>query len=551
MQCVCGVANVHAVTVRKGVVVSPSGEEEERELRVAECVSCGLVRQIGLPFATKDDWTDYYRGYPPTSSDYTKKSYAHDREVARARLANYGKVEGRVLDVGSGSGAFVDVSREAGAEAFGCEIAKYADAGPADAAFVYRACLEDIHFPTDFFALVTCHDVLEHSLDPAMLLREMFRITAQDGTCVVEIPRFHHPLGEHHWKDGEHIWFFSEDQLGKLISDVGFTVQSIDHPIGSKVSIQAIKPKQARTRILVPPGIGDSYWSIVKIPALLAREGIKPPVDIVIACPEDWEFQGHLRAFPFVQMFPFLKATGETVSGQHQNRPIWLEAYMEKGRTIFRDVLGCDYFVAYNGHLRHGESMELVDPDLQCDWFPPRFVSLEEERFRQDCVSRFGRYIVLYFVFRGTYGHWTNEFPAASVIDYARRVQDATGCVPVFAGALWDERSDDILTHVRRSVPGAIDMVGKTTVEQMFGMLRGAQGVVGYPSGLTIASTMLKTKTLIIWNHYYHPAFWWEGFPPSTRQTTYLITDTKGLTPDALEAQTASLVPHDAPVQLT
>jgi hypothetical protein len=66
--------------------------------------------------------------------------------------------------------------------------------------------------------------------------------------------------------------------------------------------------------------------------------------------------------------------------------------------------------------------------------------------------------------------------------------------------------------------------------------------VVGYPSGLTIMSTVLKKKTLIIWNDYYHKNFQWNCCPPEVRRKTYQITNTKGLKPQALATSVKTLI---------
>ena len=449
------------------------------------------------------------------------------------------EIKERLLDVGSGSGAFVDECRELGHEAYGCEISKYSYAK--DSSYIYYNQFENINFPTDHFDKITSHDVIEHSLNPIKILSEIFRSLKQEGLFFIDFPNYFDESGKHHWKK-EHIWYFDVEQLGEIFDKIGFIIKKMSYPIPSKILFCLQKPKQHRIKILYPPGIGDSYWSIIKTEAFLKREKLNIP-DIYIASPREKEFNGHKRAFPFIEMFPFLNSTGETLDNSNPaSKNIWNEAYKYKGRTIFKDVLGYDYFISYNGHLRYGEQMENIDSDLECNWFPDMFVSLEQENFKTECIQKYGKYIVFYFVFQGTYTYWTKEFPIESVIQSIEEIVKKTGLTPVFAGAIWDNKKDDILSVVRKSIPNCIDLTGQTTLPQLFGLIKGSQAVVGYPSGLTIISGMLGVKTLIIWNDYYNRDFAWYCCPPSVRNKTYFIENTKGLNSSKLTNRVVDLI---------
>lgn len=540
ISCICGNDEVKKVDKPNWKVTSAGKTEKskKKDVQFGECTSCGLIRQVNLPFSNDKEYTEFYRDkYPPVNAKYKAKTYDHDAEVSKLRCEEYSIESGcgdRILDVGSGSGAFVDECRRNGAQAYGCEIGEY-DCSNNDS-FIYRGLFEEIHFPTDHFDKVTCHDMLEHVLDPVKTINELFRVTNQGGQCIIDIPHFFDKAGEHHWKAVEHIWFFSEDQLQLLLEKAGFVVTEVRNPIESKSVFYCTKPSQDRVSILVPPGIGDSYWSIIKLQAFIKREGLDIP-DICIASPREKKFQGHKRAFPFIEMFPFLNSTGITYGTQGENKAIWKEAYAQEGRTIFKDVVGCDYFVSYNGHLRIGKQMEEIDPDLECNWYPPMFVSIEQENYKKVSVKKYGKYILFYFVFQGTYCHWTKEFPINEVVKSVKEMAEKTGCLPIFVGAQWDAEdpgSIEVKNKLKKQGVEFIDLIGKTNMDQLFGLIRGSQMLVGYPSGLSIMSAVLKTKTMIIWNDYYNRDFAWYACPPETRGKNYFIERTAGLTADKL-----------------
>jgi hypothetical protein len=82
-------------------------------------------------------------------------------------------------------------------------------------------------------------------------------------------------------------------------------------------------------------------------------------------------------------------------------------------------------------------------------------------------------------------------------------------------------------------------------VEQVFGLMRGADMMVGFPSGLSIMSAVLRAKTLMIWNHFYDKNFAWYCCPPETRGTNYHIVDTKQLTVDDLVNKAMAILEGD------
>lgn len=515
-----------------------TGEAVGSKQKFGRCTRCGIVRQLDLVFKDEKDYEQFYVNYAPTSREYVIKDWDHDLQLARQRCDAY-KIEAgsskRVLDVGCGSGAFVYECRLRGHDAFGCDIATYHYSQEHD--YIYHKRLEAINFPVDHFDTTTCHDMLEHVLDPKKLLAEMFRITKQEGTCIIDYPRFFHESGKHHWKDIEHIWCLDENQLNKLLVDTGFTVVHVENPIESKVVIYCKKPIQKRKTILVPPGIGDSYWSVVRIESFVKSEKIGIPEVI----PVGTAAKNNDRSVPFMQMFPFIESHRAKTLVDLKERQIWNFAYMQEHRTIWRNVMGCDYFLCWNGYLRAGKPLESIDSGVECNWHPKMFVSLEQMNFAEKCKKDYGSYIVFYFPFYGTYSYATAQFPINSVAEAINGIAERTGCTPIIAGAQWD--SDDVNTRgLINNLKNCVDLTGKTSIDQLFGLLKSASAVVGYPSGLTVMSAVFYTKTLIIWNNYFNREFAWNSCPPDTRRKNYFVDFTYHLTSKRLINEVNSLV---------
>jgi len=488
---------------------------------VVKCSSCGVIRQINLPFSTREDLYKYYE------TEYTLNklhTYSHDYKIAKDRVDRYnvlfpGVFRGRGLDIGAGNSAFVKLLGESRIDCVGCEPRL-----KEDQAHTYKGPFEEIHYPTDRFNFITCHDVIEHTYDPQFFLQEIFRTLKPGGMFIMDMPAFFDgKAGVHHWKKVEHIWYFSIQQIEQLLQMVGFKIILKDRPIEGKVVFYCSKDEQDRLKILLPPGIGDTYWSIVKLESFLRNQGVSI-ADAGIACEPDADGR-HSRSFDFISKFPFLNASGDVVS-RTKNAKIWKEAYMQAGRTIFKRVANYDYFMAYNGVMRHGKSLYEVDRDLAVEWYPDMYKSLEARIAERVYRKSFGeRYIVFYFVSAGMYKKWLAQYPVEQLAYCINEVCRQTGCIAILAGAKWDV-SDPVVKRLNSSCANMINLTGTTSFDQLEGLIRGAQAVVGYPSGLTIISTIYKTQTVMLWNNYFNRKFWKNACPPDSLGNWYHFVDT-------------------------
>lgn len=487
---------------------------------VVECQKCGVQRQrLNM---TVEEYGKFYDDYHDGDGKKYYHTYQQDYDVAEMRLQAY-KVRPKhnLLDVGCGNGAFVDAARKRNVEAWGCDVSPslknhehvYAD-----------KFLEDVHFPTDHFSIVTMHDVLEHLIDPIKTLKEIFRIVKQKGRFLLDFPRFHVEQGKHHWKKVEHLWMFDRKQLTAMLEKVGFQVDHIRNPIESKLVFYCVKPVQKRVKILVPPGIGDIYWSMVKIRSFCEKNKLGLP-DVYISSFD----KSKDRSIDYVRSIPFVNAAGYVyhTNGNASWKKIWAEAYHHCGKTIFENVEGCDYFIAYNGILRHGKSIADCDTQYDCEWHPPMFYDKAQEAYGKNLIKKYGEYFVGYFVPHGMYKKWLSEFPNKSINECLSTVNEITNNPILLTGAGWDK------DKMKLQAPGIVhDLIGETTFPQLQSLLKNASGTIGFPSGLTFMSVLMGTPTFCFWNNYFpNKNFWWECVPPDTRETLYNIIDTRVANP--------------------
>lgn len=478
-------------------------------IQVLRCTACGVVRQlVGM---TEAELTDWYRDH--YLSNTYQHAYAHDYAVARERLNAYQITPGsKLLDVGSGRGAFIEAAREVGIDAWGQELAS-----SSDSRFTYIGNLESIAFPTDDFDVVTLHDVLEHVVDPRALLAEVRRIIKRPGKVIIDFPNFYSEHGVHHWKQTEHLWMFTKAQLVRLVQEAGFRVTSTSHPIASKFLVEAEALPEKRPQILIPAGIGDAWWVMTKLPGFLRTHRL--------GIPDVWvqDNGGPKRTRPYLRTLPFIHGAGYKKLAD--DAWVFEEGYRRDGRTVFPNEAGVDYFIAYNGVLGAGKSLEVVDPQYGCDWRPRMHVSKESLAFR-DRLAGAGPYVLTYWVEAGMYRFWLQEFGPEKIIKALKLIEESLGARIIFMGATWDQ--GQIGRAVAEQHPEWTDLIGSTTYDQMIGAIMGATAVVGHPAGNTMMATYFNVPTVLLWHKYFVKPFWSNTVPPDSR---YFPLDVSGLEP--------------------
>lgn len=142
---------------------------------------------------------------------------------------------GKLLDIGSATGHFLQSAENRGWRAIGVEISKYAHEYSTKKLKleVINSTLIEANFPEGLFDVVTIWDTLEHMVDPLENLIETRKVLRPEGMVFAITPNFDSAEVMLFGKDCDtivpdaHLIYFDKGTLGKLFKKAGFAVVEI------------------------------------------------------------------------------------------------------------------------------------------------------------------------------------------------------------------------------------------------------------------------------------------------------------------------------------
>jgi SAM-dependent methyltransferase len=135
---------------------------------------------------------------------------------------------GRLLDVGCNEGRGLRIYRGNGFQAEGLELNERAAMQARNAGFNVHTCLLGDYAAAASYDVAVLSNVLEHSLDPRQMLRDVHRILKSDGTVWISCPSGRSWLRKIfgrswiNWHVPFHIFHFSPETLRALLTDSGY-----------------------------------------------------------------------------------------------------------------------------------------------------------------------------------------------------------------------------------------------------------------------------------------------------------------------------------------
>jgi SAM-dependent methyltransferase len=213
---------------------------------MVRCPSCGLVFQDPQPSEERLAETYYHdAAFADALFGELRRITLDNAEHKRTLLEDAGVLKPgmRVLDVGSSSGAWLEVAAAAGMRAVGVEIGEETSARARDRGLDVRTGTLEQALPElagEGFDLITFWDVLEHLRDPRHELELAHRLLAPDGLVAATFPNVEglYPQLTYRliarrtgvWEYPElpvHLYDFSPASASRLFAGQGFDVEAV------------------------------------------------------------------------------------------------------------------------------------------------------------------------------------------------------------------------------------------------------------------------------------------------------------------------------------
>ncbi len=218
-----------------------------------QCGQCGLVylspRLDEADMAILYQGQDYFAGEGSLGYETYEEDASTYRRTFERRLATLARFKdnGQLLDVGFGSGIFLDVAIAHGYDAHGIDISAYAvekrsvDLGSR----VRQASVESAPYEPGRFDAITLFDVFEHVYQPKNFVAKLARLLAPEGVVLVATPNFDSWM---RWICGrktvsfkipEHVCYYTRHTVERAVSDEFHVVHS--ESIGQYCTVQFLQ----------------------------------------------------------------------------------------------------------------------------------------------------------------------------------------------------------------------------------------------------------------------------------------------------------------------
>ncbi len=259
------------------------------KFQLVTCDNCGLVYVNPRP-SVKDLAYYYPEEYEPHSQDSFEHSGWHQQRMWHKQLnfiEGYHQSKGSLLDIGCATGDFLAVAQKNGWTVRGVELDPEAVhiARNRYGLDVINEAAENIPQDTTY-DVITMWNVLEHLYDPRAALLRCHSLLQSEGWLFFSIPNlrsFDRSIFKGAWLGWEvprHLYYFSEQTIGRLLTEIGFGIVEVRCFLGGRGVIElSLRTKYARSRGLsivnsLMPVILTLTWPYRQISYLLNRGSI-------------------------------------------------------------------------------------------------------------------------------------------------------------------------------------------------------------------------------------------------------------------------------------
>ncbi len=211
---------------------------------IARCKSCGLIFTNPRP-SIKDIRYFYPNNYGPhigmpiTNSNFIKKIIFRLWEDYKGLFSVdlvKNLVKGKILDIGCGSGAYLNYLRKKGWQVAGLDVSPLAVKQTRRLGIeCFMSEVYNADFRPESFNVVTAINTIEHMHNPLRSLKKINEILKKNGTLIIVVPNVESLEAKifgrhwHEWDIPRHLYHFSLETLTKLLELANFNIILVEH----------------------------------------------------------------------------------------------------------------------------------------------------------------------------------------------------------------------------------------------------------------------------------------------------------------------------------
>jgi len=207
-------------TGAQAFVKSPAEAGRSVDLDIRQCGACGLVQLDAEP-------VPYFKSVI-TSARWSEEMFKFRTKQASTFVSRFSLTNRKVIEIGCGSGYYLDLLHQAGAQAYGLE---YGEAAVAEARAHGRSVdrgypEHGISMPNAPFDAFVCINFLEHAPEPRKFLTAITGIVTENAVGLVEVPNLDTAVARRRYYDfiRDHLSYFNTGTLVHALEDSGFEV---------------------------------------------------------------------------------------------------------------------------------------------------------------------------------------------------------------------------------------------------------------------------------------------------------------------------------------